>query len=178
MPDSTIAMIDDLEHEPDAPRQEGGDEAAEQRSDRCGDRRRGPDQGVDPLLSRSLEVAVDEGLHGGQQERRADPTEHRPEDDDRGQALGERHRRGADGVAEQAQHVRPLAPDEVADFAADQDERGRYQRLERDGRLDAAGGRVEVPNHRRDRHVHQRCVDDEHEHRHRQQQGEQPLMAR
>ena len=168
---------DDLEQEPDAPRQVGGDEPAEQRPDRGGDRRRGPDQGVGLLLSRAFEVAVDEGLHGGQQERRADPTHHRPEDDDRGQALGERHRQGADGVAEQAQHVGPLAPDEIADLAADQDERGRDQRLERDRRLDAADGRVEILDHRGDRHVHQRGVDDEHEHRHRQQDGE-PLIAR
>ena len=80
------------------------------------------------------------------------------------------------GVAEQAQHVGALAADEIADLAADQDERGRYQRLERDRRLDAADGRAEVVDHRRDRHVHQRRVDDEHEHRHRQQDG-QPLIA-
>jgi hypothetical protein len=66
---------------------------------------------------------VDEGLHRGQQERRADPTHHCPEDDDRGQALGERHRQGADGIAEQTQHVGSLAPDKIADLAADQDER-------------------------------------------------------
>ncbi len=38
MPDSTTAMIDDLEQEADAPRQVGGDEAAEQRPDGGGDR--------------------------------------------------------------------------------------------------------------------------------------------
>ena len=94
---------------------------------------------------------------------------HGPEDDDRGQALGERHRERADRVAEQAQHVGPLAADEVADLAADQDERRRHQRLERDRRLHAADRRVEILDDRRDRHVHQRRVDDEHEHRHRQQ---------
>ena len=54
----------------------------------------------------------------------------------------------ADGVAEQTQHVGPLAPDEIADFAADQDERGGHQCLQRDRRLHAAGGRAEIPNHR------------------------------
>jgi hypothetical protein len=39
-------------------------------------------------------------------------------------------------------------------------------------------GVAEIPNHRRDRHVHQRGVDDQDEHRHRQQEGQQPLMAR
>ena len=64
---------------------------------------------------------MNEGLHGRQQERGTDATEHRPEDDDRGQTLGQGqgHRRSADGVAEQAQHVRPLAPHEIAEFAAD-----------------------------------------------------------
>ena len=144
---------------------------------RGGDRRRGADQGVGLLLRRSLEVAVDQRLHRGQQQRRAEPADDRPEDDDRGQALGQRHRQGADGVAEQAQHVGALAPDEVADLAADQDERRGDQRLERDRGLDAADGRVEIVDHRGDRDVHQRRVDDEHEHRHRQQHGE-PWIAR
>ena len=79
--------------------------------------------------------------------------------------------------AEQTQHVGPLAPEEVADLAADQDERGGDQGLERDRGLDAADGRVEILDHRGDRDVHQRRVDDEHEHRHRQQDGE-PGVAR
>ena len=85
------------------------------------------------------------------------------------QVLGECHRRSPDGVGEQSQHVGALASDEVADLAADQDERGRDQRLDRDRRLDTAHGRVEVVYHRGDRHVHERRVDDEHEHRHCQQ---------
>src|SRR4249919_2751262 len=61
-------------------------------------------------------------------------------------------------------------------LAADQDERGGHQRLQRDRGLHTAHRRVEILNHRRDRHVHQRRVDDEHEHRHRQQDRE-PLAA-
>ena len=57
-----------LEQEADAPRQVGGDEPAEQRSDGGGDRGRGPDQGVDLLLRGAFEVAVDERLHGGQEQ--------------------------------------------------------------------------------------------------------------
>jgi hypothetical protein len=167
---------DVLEQERDAPGEIGGDEAAEQRSHGCGDRGRRPDEGVGLPLRRPPEVAVDEGLHGRKQERRAEAAHDRPEHQDRPQALGEDHRQGADGVAEQPQHVGPLAPDEVADLAADQDEGGRHQRLDGDGRLDAAHGRVEVPDHRRDRDVHQRRVDDEHEHRHRQEERE-PLAA-
>ena len=103
-----------------------------------------PTSAYDLLLGRAFEVAVDERLHRGQQQRRAEPADDRPEDDDRRQALRERHRQRADRVAEQAEHVGALAPDEVADLAADEDERGRDQRLERDRRLDAADGRVEV----------------------------------
>jgi hypothetical protein len=90
---------------------------------------------------------VNEGLHGGEQKRRAEPSDDCPEDDDRGQALGEGHGQGADRVTEQTQHVCALAPDEIADFAADQDERGGYQRFERDRGLDAADGRVEIVHH-------------------------------
>ena len=42
-----------------------------------------PRPGRRPALRRALEVAVDQGLHSGQQERRADPTDDRPEDDHR-----------------------------------------------------------------------------------------------
>ena len=93
------------------------------------------------------------------------------------EALRERHRERADRVAEQAEHVGALPADEVADLAADEDERRGDERLEGDRRLDAAHGRVQVVHDRRDRHVHQRRVDDEHEHRHRQQDGEQVVAA-
>ena len=174
---STTAMTTTSRREPDPPRQVRRHEPAEQWPDGGGDRGRGPDQGVGLLPGGAVEVAVDEGLHGGQQQRRAEAADDRPEDDDRRQALGQGHRRGADRVGEQPQDVRPLAADEVAHLAADQDERGGDQRLERDRGLDAAHGRVEVLDHRRDRDVHQRRVDDEHEHRRRQQQG-QPRSVR
>ena len=56
-------------------------------------------------LRGALEVAVDEGLHRGEQQRRAQAAQDRPEDDDRRQALGERHREAADRVAEQPEDV-------------------------------------------------------------------------
>src|SRR3954462_7631539 len=123
-------------------------------------------------LRGALKVAVDERLHRRQEQRRAEPADDGPEHDDCGEALGDRHGQGADRVAEEAQDERALASDEVADLAPDQDERGRHEGLERDGALHAAHGRVEVLDHLRDRHVHQRRVDDQHEHRHRQEHGE------
>ena len=147
-PEQDDADDDELEGEPDAPRQEGGDEPAEERPDGRGDRGRGADERVDPLLGRALEVAVDERLHRRQQERGAQAAEDRPEDDDREEVLGQHHREGADRVAEQTQHVGALAADEVADLAADEDERRRDERLERDRRLDAADRRAEVRRRR------------------------------
>ena len=69
--------------EADPPREERRDEAAEQRPDRGRDRRGRADQRVDPLLGGALEVAVDERLHRGQQQRGAEAADDRPEDDDR-----------------------------------------------------------------------------------------------
>ena len=169
---------DDLEEEPHPPRQVRGDEAAEQRSDGGGDRRGGADLRVDPPLSGPFEVAVDQGLHGGEQQRGSEPTDDGPEEDDRCQALGEGHRRGADRIAQQAQHEGPLASDQIPNLAADQDERGRHQRFECDRRLDPARGRVQISNHRGDRHVHERGVDDEHEHRHGEQEREPWIVHR
>ena len=177
-PDSTMAMITASSRNPTRherrvvrkPPSRGPIAAAIAR--RCADQR------VDLDLRLPLEVAVDQRLHRGEIERRAEAAEHRPEDDDRRQALGEHHREGADGVEDQADHVGPLAAEEVAELAADKDEGGGHQRLERDRRLDAAHGRVEVPHDRGDRDVHQRRVDDEHEHRHRQQDGEKRRASR
>ena len=135
---------DHLEAECHAIRQKRGDEATEQRTDRSGDRSRGPDQGVGLALRNSFEVAVDEGLHGREEERRSEAADHRPEDEDRDHALGECHCKSSDRIGEQTQRVCPLAPEEVADLASDQDERRRDQGFDRDGRLDAAHGRVEV----------------------------------
>ena len=163
---------DDLEGEADPPGQEGRDEPAEERPDRGGDRGRGTDQGVGLLLGGALEVAVDQGLHRGQEERRAEPAQDRPEDDDRPEVLGEGHRQGPDPVAQEAQDVGLLAPDQVTDLAADQDERGRDEGLEGDRRLDSADGRIQVPDDGRDRDVHQRGVDDQDEHRHGQDHRE------
>ena len=166
---------DQLEREADAPRQEGRDEPAEQRADGGRDGGRGADERVDPLLVGALEVAVDERLHRGEQERRAEAAEDRPEDDDRPQVLGEGHRQGADRVAEQAQDVGLLAPDQVADLAADQDERRGDEGLEGDRRLDAAHRGAEVGDDRGDRDVHQGRVDDQDEHRRREQEREPPI---
>ena len=76
-----------------------------------------------------------------------------PEDDHGGQVLRQRHRDRADRVPQQPQDVRDLAPDQVARLAADEDERRRDQRLERDRPLHARSpscrGRPPPPRWRR-----------------------------
>ncbi len=93
-------------------------------------------------------------------------------------SLGHRHRDRAGHVAEQPEHVCTLASEQVADLAADEDERSRHERLERDRRLHTAHGRADVLHDGGDRHVHQRRVDDEDEHRHRQQERELGVVGR
>ncbi len=168
---------DGLQQEADAPGQVCGDEAAEERPDPRRDRCCCADERIGLLLCRAFEIAVDEGLHRRQQERGAEAADDRPEDDDRRQVLGEGHRHSAGRVRQQTHDISPLATEEVADLAADQDERSGDQRLERDRALDGAHRGVEVPDDRRDRHVHQRRVDDEHEHGRRQEQR-QPRVTR
>ena len=138
---------DGLQQESNPPGQVCGDEAAQQGAHGGRDRRRRSDQGIDLFLGCALEVPMDKGLHGRKQERRADPADERPENDDGRQSLRERHRNGPDGIAEEPQHVRPLAADQVADLAADQDEGGRDQRLERDRGLNAAHRGVKISYH-------------------------------
>ena len=161
-----------LEQEADSPRKEGGQGAADEGADRRGDGARRADHREDLGLHLPLEVAVDQRLHRGQIERGAKAPDHRPEDDDGGEALREHHRDGAQGIEDEAGHIGPFAAEEVAQLAADQDEGGRDERLEGDRRLDPADGRVEILDHRRDRDVHERRVDDEDEHRHRQEDAQ------
>ena len=85
MPDSTTAMTTASPRNADPPRQVGGDEPADQRPDRGGDRGRRADQGVHLPLGVALEVAVDQRLHRRQQQRGAEAADDRPEDHDRQQ---------------------------------------------------------------------------------------------
>ena len=176
MPDEHDRDDHDLEQERDPPGQVGGDEAAEQRADGGGDRRRGADQRVGLPLHRGPSKLpwIRDCIAGSSSEAPSPPmiAQKMTIGDE---ALRQRHRQRADGVAEQPEHVGALAADQVADLAADQDERRRDERLEGDRRLHAADGRVEVLDDGGDRHVHERRVDHQDEHRHREQDRE-PLV--
>ena len=84
----------------------------------------GPDHREDLGLHLPVEVAVDQRLHRGEIERSAEAADHGPEDDDRGEALREHHRDGAQRIEDEAGDVSPLAAEEVAQLAADHDEGG------------------------------------------------------
>ena len=172
MPDSTTAMITASSPNADPPRQVGRDEAAEQWPDGGGNGRGGADQGIDLLLGGPSKLPWMSDCMAGSSSEAPSPPMIAQKMIIAVRALREGHGDRADRVAAQPEHVGALAADEIADLAADQDERRRDQRFERDGRLDAAHCRVEVVDHCRDRHVHDRRVDDEHEHRHRQQERE------
>jgi hypothetical protein len=75
---------------------------------------------------------MDQRLHGRQQQRGTEPADDRPEDHDRGNALGQGHRQSPDRVGQEAQDVRPPASDQIADLAVDQDERSGDERLKCD----------------------------------------------
>jgi hypothetical protein len=78
-----------------------------------------------------------------------------PENDHRRQALGESHGQSADGIGEQPDDVGTfLRPIRSPSFSLINDEGGGDQGLQSDGGLNAAGGRVQVMNHRRVGHVH------------------------
>ena len=79
---------DDLQQEADPPGQVGRDESADERANRGGDGGGRPNQRVGLRLRLPFEVPVDQRLHGGQEERGADPAEDRPEDDDRESGSG------------------------------------------------------------------------------------------
>jgi hypothetical protein len=109
---------------PHPPGQSRRDEATDQRPDRSRDRAGRAHERVDLRPHLPFEVAVDQRLHGGQVERGAQAPDEGPEDDDRPDALRDHHRERAGRVEHQAYDVRALAPEEVPDLAADQDERG------------------------------------------------------
>ena len=165
-----------LHKKPGAPREDSRDEASQQRPDRGRDRSRGADQRKDPRTLLPLEVAVDQRLHRREVERGAETPDDSPENDDRAQALREDHRTRPNQIEEQAGDKGALPAEEIADLAADQDERGRHQRLDRHRRLDPAHRRIQVVDDSRDRDVHKRRVDHEHEHR-RRQEDPKPRVA-
>ncbi len=115
---------DRLDRESDPPGKKRGQGASDERADRRRDGARGADHREDLGLHLPVEVAVDQRLHRGEVERSAEAADHRPEDDDRGEALREHHRDGAQRIEDEAGDVGPLAAEEVAQLAADHDEGG------------------------------------------------------
>ena len=136
-------MTTGLEQEADPPGQVGGEEAAEQRPDRGGDRGRGPDQGVDLRLRLPSKLPwISDCIAGRYSDAPSPPIT--------AQKTMIAARPWPTTIAaprrveDQAAHIGALATEEVAELAADQDERGRHKRLDRHRRLDPADRRVQI----------------------------------
>ena len=94
MPDSTTPMTTSSSRNPTRHDRNVVMKPPSERPDGGGDGGGGADQRVDPLLGGALEVAVDERLHRGQQQRRAESAADGPEDDDRAAGPGRAPSRG------------------------------------------------------------------------------------
>ena len=148
----------DLAGEDPAPREVGRAEAADQRADRHRHRARCRHEpvGRGPLLGR--EVPRDERDDRGQDQRRPDPLQERPAEEQDGQALRDRRREGAAAVDHAADRERALAADDRSDLGAGDHQRRHHERVRRDRALDPGHGRAHVLRDRRDRDVHHRAV--------------------
>jgi hypothetical protein len=78
-------------------------------------------------------------------------------EDHHAEAGGERGEEGADAVQQQPRHQAPLASPHVGELAARDHQRRHGEREQRDGRLHAEDGGVQVARHRGDGDVHGRA---------------------
>ena len=146
-----------------APVERLGQHAAEQQPDR---RAAAGDGAVDAERLAAL-VGIGEG---GRQQRQCRGGEQRAEDA-LGRAGGDQHpegargaaHRGRGGEAEQAADERPLAAEQVAEAAAEQQQRPERQRVGGHDPLPRVIGEAEVALRRRQRDVHDRRVEHDHE---------------
>ncbi len=153
---------DDDEHlagEDVAPRQVGGEEAADHGADGDGDGRRGGDQAVGFRPLRGHEVAGHQSDDGRHDQHRADALEERPADDEHREVGRQRGGQRAAAVDDATNRERLLAPDDAADLAARDHEAGHHQCVEGDGRLHARDGGAEILGDGGYRHVHDRRVE-------------------
>ena len=90
-----------------------------------------------------------------------------------GQAAGQRGEREDD----QADHEHPPAPEQVGEASAEQQEPSERQRVGVHDPREVIAGEVQVGADRRERDVHDRRVDHDHELRHRQEHQSEVLAA-
>ena len=164
----------DVDEEDPAPREVGRQRTADQRADRdrCAGRR-APDAERGSALA-PLELLRQERQRGGEHDRAADPLARAREDQEerRGGRAAEHGGRGEehDPADEDA-----LAPEQVGERPRVEDEGRERQRVGVDHPLEVGEGRAEVAGDRRQRYVHDRDVEQEHEDRQADDDERPPL---
>ena len=150
---------DDLAGEDPAPREIRRAETADQGPDRDGDgacRGHQPVGGGPPFRR---EVPGDERDDRGHDQRRADPLQERPAEEQHGQARSDRGRERAAAVDDAPDREGPLAADDGSDLGAGEHQRRHHERVGGDRALNPGHGRAHVLRHGRDRDVHHRAVE-------------------
>ena len=137
----------------------GGGEPADQRPD--GDRDSGgrSHQAVRARPALGREVAGDQCDDRGHDQRRPDPLQERPPEEQDREVRRQCGRQRPGAVDHQPQHERTLATDDRADLAAGDHQHRHDQRVQDDGGLDPGDGRPEIVGHGGDRDVHDRAVE-------------------
>ncbi len=166
----------DVDEEDPRPRERVDEEPAEHEADRAaadGDRR--PDAHRLRALGAFRERRRDDRERGGSYERGTQTLQAAAEDEDfRGRREAVQERR--DSEDHDADEEDPLAPDEVAGAAAEQQEAAEDERVRVDDPLQVGIRHPQVGLDRRQRDVHDRRVQDHHELRHADQHEDEPRV--
>ena len=152
-------------------------DAPDQGADRDRDGARTHDQPVGGRATLGREVRRDECHDRRHDQRRADPLEQRPTENEHRQVRRQGRRQRTRPVDDTADHEGASSPDHRADLAAGDHQHRHDQRVERDRRLDPGDRGADVLGDRGDRHVHHRAVQRHQEltSRERQQDRSRPL---
>ena len=147
----------------EAPGQVLGEDAAEQQADRTAGAGDGAEDAERPgALAAGRERRRQQRERGGG-EQRAEHALQRAGGDEHLEALRGAADGGRGGEAEQADDERPLAAEEVAELAAEQQQAAEGQRVGRDDPLARAVGEVQRLLGRRQRDVHDGRVEHDHQ---------------
>ncbi len=147
-----------------APDEPLGEDAAEQQA-----RRAAPPPAIAPKMPNALPRSCRVGERDGEQcerrrrEQRSEDALRRARGDEHAEGPGGTADRGGDGEAEQAADERPLAPEQVAEPAAEQQQRAERQRVGGDDPLARVVGEAEVLLRAGQGDVHDRRVQHDHQ---------------
>jgi hypothetical protein len=108
-------------------------------------------------------VKVVVSRQGGGREQRAEHALQSPGGDQHAEVGSRTAERRSRGEAEQADHEGPLAAEEIGQAAAEEEQRAEGERVGRDDPLAVAVGEAEVGLSRRERDVHDRRVEHDHQ---------------